>query len=197
MTSFEAYLRLGYQHITDFNGYDHILFIVALCAVYQLRDWKRVLLLVTAFTLGHSVTLALATLRLFTYRADVIEFLIPCTILVTAISNFFFRHSENHLSEARPQFLRYLLALCFGLIHGLGFSNFLRSMLGQEASIVQPLLAFNVGLEAGQLIIVLIVLGIAFLFNHLLKVQFRYWNGIVSGVVAIIALNLIYKAWIF
>jgi len=195
MSSFEAYLRLGFAHITDLAGYDHILFIIALCAVYGLRDWRRVLLLVTAFTVGHSITLALATMRLFAYRTEVIEWLIPVTILLTALSNLV----AGGKSEApnRYPYARYGLALLFGLIHGLGFSNFLRSMLGREASIGQPLLAFNVGLEIGQLLIVGLILVVAEAATRLFGVARRDWNLVVSGAVAGVALTLIQSTWIF
>jgi hypothetical protein len=197
MTSFEAYLRLGFAHITDLEGYDHILFIIALCAVYGLRDWRRVLVLVTAFTVGHSITLALATLRLFTYRTEVIEWLIPVTILVTAVANLAAAGKADAAAPPRYPYARYGLALLFGLVHGLGFSNFLRSMLGREASLVQPLLAFNVGLEIGQLLIVAAILGVAFVCTRLLGVARRDWTLVVSGAVAGVALTLIQSTWIF
>lgn len=193
MSDFATYLRLGFQHITDLNGYDHILFVVALCAMYRPRDWRQVLILVTAFTVGHSITLALATLRLFSYRTDFIEFLIPVTILATAIANFFYKEPEGRLRKTAavpaPR-VRYAMALLFGLIHGLGFSNYLRSLLGREASIVQPLLAFNVGLELGQLLIVAVVLALTFLVVDVGKTKKHDWKLILSGAVAGIALIL-------
>jgi hypothetical protein len=197
MTSFEAYLRLGFEHITDLEGYDHILFIIALCAVYGLRDWRRVLVLVTAFTVGHSVTLALATLRLFTYRTEVIEWLIPVTILITAVANLAASGKSDAAVLNRYPYTRYGLALLFGLVHGLGFSNFLRSMLGREASLVQPLLAFNIGLEVGQLLIVAAILGVAFVCTRFLGVARRDWTLVVSAAVAGVALTLIQSTWIF
>lgn len=194
MNDFLIYLRLGFDHITDPGGYDHILFVVALCAVYTLRQWREVLILVTAFTIGHSVTLALATLRLINYQTEVIELLIPITILITAFLNFF--HKEP---KARQRFRsgrlrvsgRYGLALVFGLIHGMGFSNYLRSLLGREANIVEPLLAFNLGLELGQLFIVALILALAYLFIDRLRTSRLRWTLIVSGIVIGMALSLI------
>lgn len=194
MNEFSIYLQLGFDHITDPNGYDHIIFITALCAIYQLKDWRKVLILITAFTIGHSITLALATLNYIQYRTEVIEFLIPVTILLTAFTNIFQKSQpESLFTEDIPQTSvpRYLMALFFGLIHGMGFSNYLRSLLGKEASIFKPLLAFNVGLELGQLLIVLIILTISWVLVSVLKVKKHDWKLVLSGAVAGIALILI------
>src|SRR3954468_23770496 len=156
MSEFRLYFDLGRDHILDYkNGYDHILFVIALCALYLLRDWRRVLILVTAFTIGHSITLALSTLRIINVPVDLIEFLIPVTIFITAGSNIF--KNEENLSDRALQ-INYFYAAFFGLIHGLGFSNYLRSILGRDKSIISQLLAFNLGLEFGQIIIVVIFL---------------------------------------
>ena len=198
MTEFQAYLQLGFEHIADPNGYDHILFVIALCAIYTLRDWKKVLLLVTAFTLGHSLTLALATLQIISFRPDVVEFLIPITILITAIVNLFHRTPKATLfAKEKGSPLRYPLAVGFGLIHGMGFSSYLRSLLGDESSIVQPLLAFNLGLELGQSMIVLIVLVVTFLMIELARVPKPSWNLVLSGIIAGMALSLIINNELF
>lgn len=192
MSEFQAYLQLGFDHITDSNGYDHILFIMALCSVYTLIDWKKVIILVTAFTIGHSITLALATTGLVSVNPDWIELLIPVTIIITAILNFFYKVPIASFSrKEKASNLRYPFALFFGLIHGLGFSNYLRALLGKEAEIVNPLLGFNVGLELGQLIIVFIVLSIAFVVIELFKVQRMNWINILSGIIVGMSLSLI------
>jgi hypothetical protein len=192
MSEFQAYLQLGFSHITDSNGYDHILFIMAICSIYTLVDWKKVIVLVTAFTVGHSITLALSTLGYVSVDRDWIELLIPVTILITAFLNFFYRSPKNSYApkEEQPAF-RYPLALGFGLIHGLGFSNYLRALLGNEAAIFNPLLGFNVGLELGQLIIVFIILVIAFVMIEVLRVQKLSWIHILSGIIFGMALSLI------
>lgn len=194
MDEFLIYLRLGFDHITDPRGYDHILFVIALCAVYTLRQGRQVLILVTAFTIGHSVTLVLATLQLIHYKTALIELLIPITILITAITNFFFRESKVRAlrtSSVSKQSGRYGLALMFGLIHGMGFSNYLRSLLGREVSIMKPLLAFNLGLEIGQLVIVSLVLIVAYILLDIIHSSRLRWTLILSGIVAGMALSLI------
>ncbi len=192
MSEFQAYLQIGFEHITDPKGYDHILFVVALCAIYTLRDWKKVLVLVTAFTVGHSLTLALAVFDVITFRQDVIELSIPVTILITAIVNMSHDIPKTTLvRREKGSPARYALALGFGLIHGMGFSGYLRALLGGESSIWQPLLAFNLGLELGQILIVLTSLILTFLIVDLGRVPKRTWNYIVSGIVAGMALSLI------
>ena len=189
MTEFALYFSLGQEHILDYkNGYDHILFVLALCAVYLIRDWKKILILVTAFTIGHSVTLALATLQIVSVNVALIEFLIPLTIFITAVSNLF---KKEELSKSKGVQINYVFALFFGLIHGLGFSNYLRAILGKDHSILSQLLAFNLGLEFGQIIVVAIFLMIAFLLVDLLKVNRRDWKMVLSSAIAGIALILI------
>jgi hypothetical protein len=192
-SGFQTYLELGFQHITDLDGYDHILFIVALCAIYTLKEWRKVAILVTAFTIGHSVTLALAALEIIPIPAATIEFLIPVTIVITAVYNVTIHKMDGNASNAtfnRHLNMNYIFALVFGLIHGLGFSNFLRSMLmpGQEDQLVMQLLAFNIGVELGQLTIVAVILFIAYIVMNPLRVKQREWNVFVSGAAAGIAL---------
>ena len=176
MTSFELYFKLGLQHILDLQGFDHILFIISLCAVYVARDWVKILLLVTAFTVGHSLTLAIATFEVVQIRSEVIEFLIPVTIAFTALLTLI----KPKPNSGKGIQLNYLLALLFGLIHGLGFSNYLRSLLGKEATIWPPLLAFNVGLEVGQIVIVAAFLLITTLV-HLAGMNRKEWTLILSA----------------
>lgn len=195
MTSeFLTYFRLGIGHIADLRGYDHILFIVALTAGYALRDWKRLLWLVTAFTLGHSVTLVLATLQLVRVHAPTIEFLIPVTIVLTAAYSMMARARSERSGEGyapERHALLYILAGCFGLIHGLGFSNFLRAILGGEESILLPLFAFNVGLEIGQLAIVACVLLVGALACDVAGLTRRRWATGLSLVIVLAGLRMI------
>lgn len=187
MSEFFLYLELGFDHILDLNGYDHMMFVVALSVVYALKDWKKLLILVTAFTIGHSITLALSTFNLVSFKSEVIEFLIPATIFLTAVTNLFKKERYERPSSV---LYNYLVALAFGLIHGLGFSNYLRALLGQDAQIVKQLLAFNLGLEFGQVLIVLIFLIISSLFINIFGVSKRDWRLVISSAIAGIALVL-------
>ena len=187
MSEFSLYFGLGRDHILDYvNGYDHILFVLALCAVYLVRDWKKILILVTAFTIGHSITLALATLHIISVKTELIEFLIPLTIFITAVSNLFKKES---LSQKNIP-LNYFFALFFGLIHGMGFSNYLRAILGKSHEILTPLLAFNLGLEFGQIIVVTFFLGISYILVDWLNASRRDWKMVLSSAIAGIALIL-------
>jgi hypothetical protein len=152
------YGRLGFKHIIDLEGVDHILFVLALTLRYVWSDWKKILVLVTSFTIGHSLTLALSTLSMIDISVNWIELMIPVTILITALSNFWvkdFEFKEQNMTH-------YALALFFGLIHGLGFSNYLKSLLGKEASLLGPLFSFNIGLEIGQILIVGVILALSY-----------------------------------
>jgi HupE/UreJ protein len=189
MSEFSMYFGLGKEHILDYvNGYDHILFVLALCAVYSVHDWKKILILVTAFTIGHSITLALATLEIVSVKVELIEFLIPLTIFVTSLANLF--RGETTIDKSKVQ-INYVFALFFGLIHGLGFSNFLRALLGKDQRIISQLLAFNLGLELGQIIVVILFLALSFILVDLLKVSRRDLKLILSSAIAGIALVLL------
>lgn len=176
MGDFGFYLREGFYHITDWKGYDHILFVLALCVPYATKNWRQVLILITAFTVGHSITLALSVFNMILIPSAWIEFLIPVTILITALENV--RRSNQGEANQRG---RYATALVFGLIHGMGFSNYLKSMLGKDERIITQLLAFNVGLELGQLLIVIAVFALTFLFVQLLNIKRRDWTIFISG----------------
>ena len=196
---FSTYLKLGFDHISDITAYDHILFIVALCAIYRLEEWRKVLILVTAFTIGHSITLALAALDILRFSSDVIEFLIPLTILITSIYNVTRKETPSLLPRqtfSRSLNINYGFALFFGLIHGMGFSNFLKSTLmpGQESELVAQLFAFNIGIELGQLLIVCCILIASYIALNPLNIRQRDWRLFVSGATAGISLILMMEA---
>jgi hypothetical protein len=173
---FWDYFNIGWEHIINRTAWDHLLFIMALVAIYVFSDWKQVLILVTAFTIGHSATLILATFNLVKFNSAWIEFLIPVTIMLTAIYDL----AKQIPAKGRMQ-LNYLMALVFGLIHGMGFANGLRSLLGKEGDIFIPLLGFNLGLEAGQIVVVLTVLLLAAIMQGLFKINRKEWIVFISG----------------
>lgn len=193
MNNFNAYLQLGWEHILDIEGYDHMLFLVALLALYTIRQWKPVLILITAFTIGHSITLMLAGLRGPMIDGDMVEFLIPVTILITVMGNLLLANKKQQKGFG----WRYAMAGFFGLIHGMGFSNFFNELMGPEAEIVTPLLAFNLGIELGQIAFVLILLIIQFLLINFTRMQTRSWNLVLSGAAGGVALTLLIETYPF
>ncbi len=184
---FQTYLHLGFLHICNPRATDHLTFLLALCAPYVLADWRRVLALVTSFTVGHSLTLALATLRLVTFPPAIIEALIPVTIMATAVFNLARVGPPGRPAPANRVLGPVLwaapnaLAAAFGLVHGLGFSNYLRELLGQQSRPVLELLAFNVGVELGQVLIVSVILALGALLLRGFGVARRDWVLAVSG----------------
>jgi len=186
MGNFRMFFPMGIQHITDLAGIDHILFITALCLRYLWTDWKKLLVLVTAFTIGHSITLALSTLNIINIPRNWTEFLIAVTIIITAVNNCFVK--DFKFKSKYPSI--YFFALFFGLIHGLGFSSLLKSILGRDTSIITQLFAFNLGLEVGQLIIVSIILLFSFLLVRIIGVNRREFILFVSGGIAALALQM-------
>lgn len=198
ISTFTVYLRLGFEHLLDLQGYDHILFLAVLCAAYSLKRWRELLVLVTAFTIGHSVSLAVATLRLVRVDTGLVEFLIPVTIVATAVTNLAGLKREDptqHRVAARP--LRYALALAFGIIHGLGFSNFLRLALGEERSLFVPLLSFNIGLELAQIVVAGGVLVLALAAVRLLSLPQRLWTLLLSVLAGGVAATMAVQRWPF
>ena len=185
---FYVYLKLGFEHIADLKGYDHILFLVALCAVYLYSEWKRILVLVTAFTIGHSITLAFSALDLIRFDAKLIEILIPVTILLTAVKNLVYKPKTEALWNPS-----YFLPLAFGLIHGMGFSTFFKSLLGHEADITVPLLAFNLGVECGQLCIVALFMLLNLLFIKYIKILMKYWTLVICVIAIFLSIIMIYQ----
>ncbi len=181
------YFQLGLEHILDLNGYDHILFVITMCAIYRPADWKKILLLVTAFTIGHSLTLALCAFDVLKINSALIEFLIPLTIFLTALWNII---SKEGKEKAGLFSWNYFLVLVFGWIHGMGFSNYFRMLVGKSGNVLEPLFGFNVGVEVGQILVVILFMFVAFLVLNLLKVKFRYWKIGVSVISMVISFYL-------
>ena len=177
MHPFQFYLKLGFNHIANFNGYDHILFLVVLCAVYQLKQWKKIIILVTAFTIGHSITLFLVSFDIFSIPSRYVKLLIPITIMITSLHNIGSIEKIKNSNMSK----NYFLALFFGLIHGMDFSNYFKALIMSPEEIIIPLLAFNIGLEIGQFLIVFVIVYISYVFLSVLKVKYYSWNLFVSG----------------
>ena len=185
MQDFIFYLKLGWEHIISLDALDHQLFILALIAVYSYNDFKKILILVTAFTIGHSITLALSTLNILRVPGNWVEFLIPLTIVITALGNILMKSNQKTLMN-----LNYYLALIFGLIHGMGFANTARMTLAKEQSIFVPLLGFNIGLELGQIIVVITILILLFILLKVFRVNRKDWILFVSSGVFALALKM-------
>jgi len=185
MQDFGFYFGLGWEHIISKDALDHQLFIAALAAIYLWKDWKQVLILVTAFTVGHSLTLALSVFDVIRFDSKWVEFLIPCTIVITALSNLFQRQFS-----ARSIRINYALALVFGLVHGMGFANSIRFILADDQNLGWSLFGFNVGLEAGQVVTVIVLLLLAQLIVNVMKVNRRDWVIFLSAAVFGLALKM-------
>ncbi|OQP62936.1 HupE/UreJ family protein [Niastella populi] len=188
MQDFTIYFQLGTEHILTPDALDHILFVTALCLRYLWKDWKKVVVLVTAFTLGHSLTLALSALGYIQVDSSWIEFLIPLTIAATCINNIFQQHTEP--KKTVP--LIYIFALFFGLIHGMAFAGQFLSLEGKEG-LIGHLLAFNLGIEVAQLLIVLIVLLISYLAVQQLKLSRTVWLRGASALILVISIFWAYQ----
>jgi hypothetical protein len=185
MNDFTFYFSIGWEHIINPEALDHIFFIVALAAIYMVKDWRQVLILVTAFTIGHTITLILSTKRIVEVNESWVEFLIPCTIVATAISNLF---QKTFTSKAIR--INYFLALFFGLIHGLAFANVLRMILAPEQSFALSMFSFSAGLESGQILIVFIILLLSQFFIGVLKIQRLHWVIFLSATVFGLAMQM-------
>jgi hypothetical protein len=188
MSDLGFYFGLGWKHIISIDALDHQLFILALASVYTFSNIKQVLILVTAFTIGHSLTLALSVLDVIRFPGKWVEFLIPCTIFITAINNLWRVNKKNGSVN-----VNYWLALFFGLIHGMGFANTIRIMLARDQTIGWGLFGFNLGLEAGQIVVVAIILLLAFLFMNLMKVTRRDWVFFISAGVFALSVQMAFE----
>ena len=170
MQNLGFYFDLGWHHIIAWDALDHLLFVLVLSAVYLIADWKKVLILITAFTLGHSLTLILSIVDMVRMSSGLVEFLIPCTIIITAAFNLW----QNDYGSKSLQ-RNYFLAFFFGLIHGLGFANAIRFMMEKNGSIGLNLLGFNLGLEAGQIVVVTCILILSFIILNKAGLKRKWW----------------------
>jgi hypothetical protein len=182
---FTTHFELGLDHILDIEALDHILFVATLCGLYLWREWRKILILVTAFTIGHCATLILSSYDLVSISPPLVEQMIPVTIMVTGLYNIFV--TWRYDGEDRSPRVHYVMALFFGLIHGLAFSSLFKSLLGHEMSITMPLLGFNLGVEVGQIIVVTAIMIVGYLLVKLFKLPARWWTTLVSAIAIVIA----------
>lgn len=179
MNDFMLYLKMGLFHVLDIKAYDHILFLIVLAVVFGFVDWKKVFWLVTLFTIGHSISLTLAAFEIIQIKVEIIEFLIPVTIFITGVTNIF---NAKKISKTKDS-VNLFFALFFGLIHGLGFSNYFRGMIGREDDKLVPLAEFALGIEIAQIIIVLCILILGYMLQNMMKVNKRDWILVTSSIV--------------
>jgi len=179
MDDFIMYLKIGLNHVLDFSAYDHILFLIALAVIFSFDQFKKVLWLITLFTIGHTLTLALSAYGVLKVDVKIVEFLIPVTIFITGVVNIL--NLGKHSSTKKN--INLIFALFFGLIHGLGFSNYFRMMVGREEDKLMPLIEFALGIELAQVIIVLGILIVGSIIQSLFKVTKRDWILVTSAIV--------------
>lgn len=173
-------VQYGINHVLDPNGYDHVLFLMVLAVPYVFKDWKRVLLLVSMFTLGHTLSLVLAAYGVVSVDGKLVEFLIPITILVTAIYNVFTAGKKDKVKQIG---LLFFTTLFFGLIHGLGFAREFKMFAGQSENKIELLIEFALGIEIAQIIIVFVVLFLGFLCQTIFRFSRRDWVMVISAIV--------------
>lgn len=185
MQDFLFYLNLGWEHIISLDALDHQLFVLVLVVVFSMKDWKKILWLITAFTIGHSVTLALSVLEIVRVPGSWVEFLIPLTIFITAADNILMKNMQQNLMK-----MNHYLAMFFGLIHGMGFANTARMTMAQEQDLLLPLLGFNIGLELGQILVVACILVLQWIVLGVFKASRKDWVLFISAGVFALALQM-------
>ena len=189
MDQFNIFLQQGFLHILDLEGYDHILFLFAICAIYSLKDWRQIVWVISAFTIAHSLTLALSALNIIVMNAGLIEFLIAFTIFFTCVENLFL---------SRLHRFRMVLSFIFGLIHGMGFSRLLVELfMGMEFNVLSTLLPFNLGLEFGQLLIISVITGFIYILQRFAGLKPALINYFISVPVALQAFSWMIQRWPF
>jgi hypothetical protein len=189
MSEFWIYFQIGLKHVLDIYAYDHVLFLIALAVPFSFSDWKRLVLLVTLFTIGHTMALMLSVFEIVTIKVNVVELLIPITILITALFNLFTAGKSNKKESIN---LVFFITLFFGIIHGLGFSNYFKSILGGSASSkILPLTEFALGIEAAQIVVVFVVLVLSYIVQTIFRFSKRDWTLVMSAFIIGVVIPLI------
>ena len=190
MSDFWLYLKLGLTHVLDWQAYDHILFLIVLVAAYNFNNWKRIFILVSLFTIGHTVSLLLANYNVVSVSGKWIEFLIPVTILVAALYNLFTSGKKNRSEKVG---LFYVITVFFGLIHGFGFASYYKMI--NSGNEILPLLEFALGVELAQIIVVTAVLILSFIFQTVFRFNKRDWVLVVSSLVIGVSIPMLQNNW--
>ena len=193
LQSFLKFLELGLYHILNFDGYDHILFVIIVSVPFIFKDWKRLLILISVFTLGHTLSLILGVYDIVNLNVNVTEWLIPITIFFMAVYNIL---TAGKSKQRRP-YLMYGIVLFFGLVHGLGFANAFESLVDNKENTILSILEFSIGIEIGQFIIVLVSLTLSFIFQSIFRFSNRDWVMVVSSIILGFILPLIFMSPIF
>ena len=184
-------VQYGINHVLDINGYDHLLFLMVLAVPYAFKDWKRVLLLVSMFTLGHTLSLVLAAYGIVSVSGKLVELLIPVTILTTAIYNVFTASKKDKSNKIS---LLFFATLFFGLVHGLGFAREFKMFAGQSENKLELLIEFALGIEIAQIIIVFVVLFIGFLCQTIFRFSRRDWVMVLSAIVIGLVIPMMFQS---
>ena len=196
MSEFWIYFQIGLKHVLDIHAYDHVLFLIALAVPFSFKDWKQIVLLVSMFTIGHTLALLLSIFGIIAIKVNVVELLIPITILITALFNLF---TAGKSSKKESVNLVFFITLFFGIIHGLGFSNYFKSILGgSPSSKLIPLGEFALGIEAAQIVVVFVVLVLSYIVQTVFRFSKRDWTLVMSAFIIGVVLPLIVesKIWI-
>lgn len=195
MSEFWIYFQIGLKHVLDIHAYDHVLFLIALAIPFSFKDWKRIVLLVTLFTIGHTMALLLSVFGIIAIKVNVVELLIPITILITALFNLF---TAGKSSKKESINLVFFITLFFGIIHGLGFSNYFKSILGGDAvSKIIPLSEFALGIEAAQIVVVFVVLILSYIVQTVFRFSKRDWTLVMSAFIIGVVIPLIVESEIW
>jgi hypothetical protein len=192
MSEFWIYFQIGLKHVLDIHAYDHVLFLIALTVPYTFKDWKRILLLVTVFTVGHTLALVLSVFGIIAVKVSLVEFLIPITILITAFYHLF---TAGKATKNDGLNLIFFVTLFFGIIHGLGFSNYFKTILGGTAtSKLLPLGEFALGIEAAQLVVVFVVLLLSYIVQTVFRFSKRDWALVMSAFIIGVVIPMIVES---
>ena len=195
MSEFWIYFNIGLKHVLDINAYDHVLFLLALTVPYDFKDWKRILLLVSLFTLGHTLALLLSVFEIIFIKGNIVELLIPITILITALFNIM---TSGKSSKKESVTFVAFVTIFFGIIHGLGFSNYFKSILaGNATDKLLPLLEFALGIETAQIIVVLVALLLSFVVQTLFRFSKRDWTLTMSAFIIGVVIPMIIQSEIW